>query len=101
MPDRKLVADHYTHGSLVKAIRDGVHKLGKTVDQVQVDDFGPIDEFHIGGRVATENFLDQLDIDGTHRVLDVGCGLGGGSRFAAQRYGCQVTGIDLTRASIS
>ena len=29
-------------------------------------------------------------------VLDVGCGLGGAARFVASRYGCRVTGIDLT-----
>jgi ubiquinone/menaquinone biosynthesis C-methylase UbiE len=29
-------------------------------------------------------------------VLDVGCGLGGAARFVASRYGCHVTGIDLT-----
>ena len=29
-------------------------------------------------------------------MLDVGCGLGGAARFVASRYGCQVTGIDLT-----
>jgi len=96
MPDRREVTSHYTHGNLLDAIRDGIRKLGKTVDQVLVDDLGPVDEFHIGGRVATENFLDQLDINDTHHVLDVGCGLGGASRYAAQRYGCRVTGIDLT-----
>ena len=42
------------------------------------------------------SFLAQLDIDSVHHVLDVGCGLGGGSRFAAQKYGCRVTGVDLT-----
>ena len=97
MPDKRVVADHYTHGSLLDAIRDGVQKLGKTPDQVQVDDLGPVDEFHIGGRVATENFLDRLDIDDTHHVLDVGCGLGGACRYAVKRYGCRVTGIDLTQ----
>jgi SAM-dependent methyltransferase len=29
-------------------------------------------------------------------VLDVGSGLGGPSRFLAWRYGCRVSGIDLT-----
>jgi SAM-dependent methyltransferase len=96
MPDRELVSNHYTHGSLVDAITAGVHKLGKTIATVSVEDLGPVDEFHVGGRVATEAFLDQLDIRADHHVLDVGCGLGGASRFAAARYNCRVTGIDLT-----
>ena len=97
MPDEKLVASPYTHGSLLDAIRDGVQKLGKTIDDVDIDDLGPVDEFHIGGREATETFLDQLGIKADHHILDVGCGLGGGSRYAARRYGCRVTGVDLTQ----
>ena len=96
MTDSNLVANHYTHGSLVEAIHDGILKLGKTTDSVDIDDLSPVDEFHIGGRIATQGFLDQLDINASHHVLDVGCGLGGGSRFAAQKYGCRVTGVDLT-----
>jgi ubiquinone/menaquinone biosynthesis C-methylase UbiE len=93
----KLVVDHYTHGSLVEAILRGIQQLGKTTDTVDIDDLGPVDEFHIGGRSATESFLDQLDIDASHHVLDVGCGLGGASRFAANKYGCRVTGVDITK----
>ena len=100
MPDKNTVASHYTHGSLLETIKDGVHKLEKSIDQVDIDDLGPVDEFHIGGRIATESFLDQLNINRTNHILDVGCGLGGGSRYAAQRYGCQVTGIDLTQEYI-
>jgi SAM-dependent methyltransferase len=97
MPDEQLVADHYAHGALLKTIGDGVAKLGKSIATVNIDDLAPVDEFHIGGRVATQGFLDQLDIAPSHHVLDVGCGLGGGSRFAAHTYGCRVTGVDLTR----
>lgn len=96
MPDKQAVTRHYTHGRLLDAIRDGLARLGKSADDLQVDDLAPVDEFHIGGRQATQAFLDQLGIAGDHHVLDVGCGLGGGSRFAASRYGCRVTGIDLT-----
>jgi len=96
MPDSTLIADHYTHGSLVDALRQGIQRLGKTTETVDIDDLGPVDEFHIGGRIATEGFLDQLDIESSHHVLDVGCGLGGASRFAANKYGCRVTGVDLT-----
>jgi len=33
-------------------------------------------------------------------VLDIGCGLGGASRFVASQYGSRVTGIDLTNEYI-
>lgn len=96
MSDTGLVANHYTHGSLLDAIAAGVERLGKSPNNVSVDDLAPVDEFHIGGRAATESFLDQVNPSAQDHVLDVGCGLGGSSRFVAQRYGCRVTGIDLT-----
>ena len=100
MSDANLVSKHYTHGRLLDTIRAGVEALGKSPDTVSVEDLGPVEEFHIGGRVATESFLDQLGLRTEDHVLDVGCGLGGASRFVAQRYGCRVTGIDLTREYI-
>lgn len=100
MPDTKMVAAHYTHGGLLDAIIAGVTKLGKTRNSISIEDLGPVDEFHIGSRVATESFLDRVGLESGDHVLDVGCGLGGASRFAAQRYGCRVTGIDLTHEYI-
>ena len=91
-----LVEAHYSHGNLLQAIHDGVQRLEKSPDTVSLEDLAPVDEFHIGGRIATEIFMDQLDITADDHVLDIGCGLGGASRFAAQQYGCRVTGIDLT-----
>ena len=96
MIDLNLVANHYTRGDLLSAIRAGVERLGKTPETVTIEDFAPVDEFHIGGRMATRSFLDQIAIRTEDHVLDVGCGIGGASRFAAQTYGCQVTGMDLT-----
>lgn len=55
-----------------------------------------VDEFHIDGRRATEELIEQLGIDASDHVLDVGCGLGGPARFAADRYQCRVSGLDLT-----
>lgn len=90
------LTDHYTHGDLLGAIYAGVAALGKTPDSVTIDDLAPVDEFHIGGRQASEDFLDQLNLSEEDHVLDVGCGLGGASRFVASRYHSRVTGIDLT-----
>ncbi|MDA0824231.1 MAG: class I SAM-dependent methyltransferase [Proteobacteria bacterium] len=96
MPDPSLVAGHYTSGNLLAAIEAAVIAEGKTISSVTVDDLGPADEFHVGGRSASESFLDQLAISKSDHLLDVGCGLGGASRFVASHYGCRVTGIDLT-----
>ena len=90
------VERHYTHGGLVRAIIDGLAALGKTPQSVAIDDLGPVDEFHIGGRSATEELMRQLELGPDLHVLDVGSGLGGPARFVASRYGCRVTGIDLT-----
>jgi len=96
VPTQQDVSHHYTRGNLVAAIRGGVEALGKTINSITIDDLAPVDEYHIGGRQASEDFLGQLDLTPEKQVLDVGCGLGGAARFVASRYGCQVTGIDLT-----
>jgi len=100
MPDSSKVEHHYTHGNLMRAINAGVTKLGKTTANLSIDDLAPIDEFHIGGRCATRSFLDQLEIDSSHRVLDIGCGLGGSSRFASLAYDCEIVGVDLSEEYI-
>ncbi len=76
MPNQQDVSNHYTHGDLIAAIRAGIASLGKTVDVVTVDDLAPVDEFHIGGRQASDDFLGQLDLSLEKHALDVGCGLG-------------------------
>lgn len=92
----KSVSDHYLHGHLLKAIEDTLPAINKTPDSVTVADLAPVDEFHIGGRLATDHLLEQLDFPEQSRVLDVGCGLGGAARYVATRYKSQVVGIDLT-----
>ena len=96
MPTPQNVTNHYTHGDLATAIRSGIESLGKKAESITVNDLAPVDEFHIGGRQASEDFLGQLDLSPEKQVLDVVCGLGGAARFVASRYGCRVTGIDLT-----
>lgn len=90
------VSAHYAQGNLRDAIEAALRKAGKSTQTVTVDDLGPVDEFHIGGRQASEAFLDQFGLAPSSHLLDIGCGLGGTSRFAAARYGVRVTGIDLT-----
>lgn len=90
------ISTHYAHGNLLAAIKAGLVSLGVKVENASVEDLGPVDEFHIGGRIASAHFLDQLEINSSQTVLDVGCGLGGTARFAAKTYGAKVVGLDLT-----
>jgi len=90
------VEQHYARRDLEKTILDALVAAGKDLDRLTSADLAPVDEFHTGGREATIEFAVQLAFEpGTH-VLDVGCGIGGASRFLAEQYGCRVTGIDIT-----
>ncbi len=90
------VARHYTHGSLEKTILEALRAAGKDVNHLATSDLAAVDEFHIGGRQATIDFAQQLEVRPGMRLLDIGCGLGGASRFFAEHHGCRVTGLDLT-----
>lgn len=90
------VAHHYARGGLLEAIERGLAQMGKTKNTVTIDDLSSVDEFHIGGRKATEELMAQLRITAADHILDVGSGLGGPARFLADRYKCRVSGVDLT-----
>lgn len=97
MSHENAITDHYFHGDLRGAIEESLPKIGKTKSTVTTEDLASVDEFHIGGRVATQNLLEQLEISEDDHVLDIGCGLGGAARYVAESYGSFVTGIDLSQ----
>ncbi len=99
MTNPKDVAQHYHSGHLLKRISDGCLALGLT-PPITRDALAPVDEFHIGGRLATEPFVSALQLSEGNQVLDLGCGLGGPARYVAATTGAMVTGIDLTHEFI-
>ena len=90
------VERHYTTPDLGAAILAALQGIGKDIDRLTPDDLAPVDEFHGGQRPATMRLAEMAGLSGGERVLDVGSGLGGPSRFLAWRYGCMVSGVDLT-----
>jgi len=97
----RAVAQHYGDDDLLARILDGLQAVGADLENLQADDLAPVDEFHIGGRQATVHALEKMALDEHQRVLDIGCGIGGATRYIAAAFGCYVTGIDLTEGYIA
>ena len=87
---------HYQSSGIVKRIREALTKAGYDLENLDPDALAGADEFHVGGRKATSLIADELDAHSDNSVLDVGCGIGGTSRYLARTTGARVTGIDLT-----
>ncbi|TDI65926.1 MAG: class I SAM-dependent methyltransferase [Alphaproteobacteria bacterium] len=90
------VANHYGVPDLLTRILKALETKGVDLDNLTPDDLAPVDEFHIGGRPATEYVVAKMSVSNSQHILDVGCGIGGATRYLASQYGCRVTGIDLT-----
>ena len=101
MQIEQAVARHYAHGSLEETILNALAAAGKDVNHLTPKDLAPVDEFHIGGRLATAAFAEQFGLRPGMRLLDIGCGLGGAARFFAQEYDCRVVGIDLSEEYVN
>lgn len=54
------------------------------------------DQDHFGGLEAVDVLAEKAGIGADTSVLDVCSGVGGPARYLADRYGCRVTGLDVT-----
>ncbi|MPY76401.1 MAG: methyltransferase domain-containing protein [Alphaproteobacteria bacterium] len=96
MTDDAAVRAHYGRDSLYDDIVEALTAAGKDIRRLTARDLAPIDHFHGRGIEATEELADMLPVSPGDRLLDIGSGLGGPARYMAERFGCHVTGIDLT-----
>lgn len=98
MPEDSTLIAHYGRGvGAYDAIVGALAATGTDLDgTVQATALSGADEFHLGGATATAAIIEALGLDAGHRVLDVGCGVGGPARSMAGAAGCRVTGVDLT-----
>jgi sarcosine/dimethylglycine N-methyltransferase len=96
MATGQRVEDHYASsgiaGRILAALRAA---LGADV-AVTPEALAPLDHFHGRGVVATEELVALLQPRAGEKILDIGSGIGGPARWIAKKFGCHVTGVDLT-----
>ena len=90
------ITRHYSRGNLRDRLNAALTEDGIDPNHPSIEALAPYDQFHGRGVEATVEIADQLQIDAADRILDIGSGIGGPARYFAHRFGCEVTGIDLT-----
>jgi len=90
------VVQHYASAGIAERILAALKAVQGADAPVTPDALAPLDHFHGRGVLATEELAALLKPQAGERLLDIGCGIGGPARWIAARYGCHVTGVDLT-----
>lgn len=91
------ITKHYERGNLLARLHAALIDDGVDPEHPTSESLAPYEHFHGRGLEATEELADALEVSANDHLLDVGSGIGGPARYLAARYGCRVTGIDLTR----
>ncbi|MBI4081419.1 MAG: class I SAM-dependent methyltransferase [Candidatus Lambdaproteobacteria bacterium] len=94
--EEKSIEAYWTRGNLGDTITERLMQMGLDLHALRPEDLAPVDQFHIRGHAATRELAELCALGSGTRVLDVGCGLGGSARYLATRFGCHVTGLDVT-----
>lgn len=89
-----------THPISEQQIIDKLQGDGVDLANVTEDTLQNYDQDHYGGVEANNALAELASIDDGCHVLDMCCGLGGPSRYLAHKFGCRVTGIDLTESRV-
>ena len=76
--------DQYTIGDLLDRILAALAAAGHELDPLDPEALAPVEDFHTLGRAATVALADAAAITADDRVLDLGSGIGGPSRFLAR-----------------
>jgi ubiquinone/menaquinone biosynthesis C-methylase UbiE len=94
--DSAKVISHYGEKDLLERLDSALAGAGLGDGKLSPDALAALDQFHTRGLAATEELAKVVGLGAASRVLDIGSGLGGPSRYLASTFGCHVHGIDLS-----
>jgi ubiquinone/menaquinone biosynthesis C-methylase UbiE len=90
------VKEHYASEGITARVLAALRHVNGPDVPITPDTLAPIDHFHGKGVIATEELAAVLQPEASDHLLDIGCSIGGPARWIAAKYGCRVTGVDLT-----
>ena len=93
--DREIAA-HYSRGNLLARLNTALREDCVDPDHPSMEALAPYDQFHGRGLEATLQIAEMMQVGSADHILDIGSGIGGPARYFANRFGCKLTGIDLT-----
>jgi ubiquinone/menaquinone biosynthesis C-methylase UbiE len=96
MKSDREVLTHYNRGNLLSRLNEALMEDGFDPDHPSMEALAPYDQFHGRGLEATLEIAELIQASPADHILDIGSGIGGPARYFANRFGCRVTGIDLT-----
>jgi len=95
MSGQSHVSGFWAKGDTLGRILTALDRAGLSLDTLSILDIAPVDQLHARGLPATIDLADRLPIKRGQHILDIGCAVGGPARYMADRFGCQVSGIDI------
>jgi sarcosine/dimethylglycine N-methyltransferase len=93
-----VVRFYETHPINERQILGCLEAAGVALEGLTEDVLQEHDQDHFGGLAAVDELARRAGIGPGCRVLDVCSGVGGPARYLAHRYGCRVTGLDITES---
>lgn len=90
------ISAHYSRGQLLARLHTALKDDGVDANHLTIEALAPYDQFHGRGLEATVEASNLMKVGAADHLLDIGSGIGGPARYFASRFGCRVTGIDLT-----
>ncbi len=88
---------HYSARDIESRIVAAIRAAGLNPEQrLSPEELSALDHFHTGGLRASRELQELAQIQGDHRVLDIGAGLAGPARMLASTLGCRVDCVEMS-----